>query len=107
LESDNGGGTESTHSSQFEKGYSLMGEFFMQYLLKKYSYVLSDSQLSPLGFQFYYKNYDRFVKRGFRVFVVDQERDFKRLIHNKNELQKYYGDNEWERYNKLRYMISR
>jgi hypothetical protein len=86
--------TNYAQTEPFVKGESLMFNFYKNFLLKRYSFVISDDSLSDAGFGFFYKNFDKFRELGYKVFVYDENYTHPKDIelNDKEELHKYYGN---------------
>lgn len=106
--------TDSTQTTKFIKGYSVMFEFYTQFLLKNYKFVISDDALSTDGYNFYRKNFSRFTKLGYRMSAIKIKPDHisrKLLVRDEvdiyrvEELSKYY--NESGSLESYRYKISK
>lgn len=86
--------TNYAQTEPFVKGESLMFNFYIKFLLNKYSFVISDDVLSDDGFGFFYKNFDKFRELGYKTFIynVDHPNKADIELHDKEELHKYYGN---------------
>jgi len=75
---------------------SLMCNFYIGFLFKKYSFVISDDALTGDGFKFWYNNFDRFIQLGYKMSVVYYEYkneiiEVVKQLSNKDEMHEYYG----------------
>lgn len=91
------GGIISNVIKSFGKKYNLKGlmfYFYINFLLRKYRFVLSDDGLTQEGFNFWYNNFDRFSSDGYQIGIAEYKNkqiiDIKKLI-NREELKQYYG----------------
>ena len=92
-EQDGGIVTQYAHAEKFSPGESTMYHFYTKFLLKTYRFVISDDTLSEAGFNFFYRNFDRFKLGGYHIFVFDENYNLTKEIElaDKEELKKYYG----------------
>ncbi len=86
-------------------GASLMAEIYKAFLLKRYKYILSDDTLSAWGFNFWFRNFDDWVKAGYKVYVVDLNAGTQTPLRYKEELHDYLGKSDLDEY--YRYKLSK
>jgi hypothetical protein len=84
---------------------SFLGQIYVDYLLKQYRMIISDNDMTGLGFKFWYNNFDKFINHGYKVYVFDYLTDvgFKlnralsngaikfNKIKDKEDLKQFYG----------------
>jgi len=86
----NGITTESTQAKPVLKGDSLMFHFYINFLLPKFKKVQSDSGLSDKGFNFYKRNFQRFIDAGYSLYITQHDKVIKH-VNNPEELHNYWG----------------
>ena len=102
--------------NSYGKKYNIKGliyYFYIEFLLKKYAFVLSDDALTEKAFTFWKSNFDNFIKNGYKVYVVDFNVATKNIsniksLDSKEEMDQYYGnimDNRLK--TRVRYMLSK
>lgn len=79
----------------YVKGKSLMGEIYTEFLLKHYDSVVSDSALTEKGFNFWKNNFSNFIKKGFKVNLVEYSMHTNEFVFIENlksikDLQEFY-----------------
>lgn len=73
---------------------SFMGEVYVNFLLPKYNFIMSDINLTQLGFNFWFNNFDKFEDNGYRIYVADTSTKTKKLLTDKKQLKQYYGKDD-------------
>ena len=80
-----------------EKGF--MKSWFTEYVIPKYSVIVSDISLSKFGLEFWKWLFIKFVRgKGGKMVVFDKGNKSKTLIKSPDELSNYHG---WTNINKL------
>ena len=78
-------------------GKSMLVEIYLQFLLKKYRSVVSDSGLTPDGFNFWKRNFGVFIEKGYQINLVSfdmntEKIDFIEKIKSAKDLDDFYTD---------------
>jgi hypothetical protein len=76
------------------KNDSFMGEIYVNFLLPTFSFIMSDINLTQLGFNFWFNNFDKFEDNGYKVYVADTSTKTKKLLTDKRQLKQYYGKDD-------------
>lgn len=72
-------------------GKSFLLEIYLNFLLKNYKFVMSDSLLTHKAFAFWKNNFDEFIKNNYVIAVYDISTNTSYKITNKNKLDEYWG----------------
>ena len=75
---------------------------YTEYLLKKYSYILSDTAMTPAGLEFWIKLYEQH-KNNFVFSIYEMSTKINRRVSSANEMRRVYGKNK--KFHNYRYMV--
>ena len=95
-------GIEENLIQQNRQYKGLARAIYMEYLLKKYSYILSDTTMTSAGVGFWIKLYEQY-KDTFVFSIYEISTKLNRYIHSTNDMKRVHGKNK--KFHNYRFMV--
>lgn len=82
-------------NKEFKRSFSILAQIYSNFILKYFKYIESDKIMSGKGFNFWIRNFDYFIEKGYQIELWKYNRykkSFIKTLEHADELRDYYID---------------